>query len=670
MATRRTAILLVAVLATPLVWWMASDRGAPRWQSLAEAWNPRFTTEEQGEGWWGGKISASAWTHAEEEGEWVAELPFRSPEGVYRLTQDDADIAPERFRVTDGKVYLDGNPGEGVWLRARFPTPWKEDGRWRKSLAFYTGDAISLMTGVPQKLQLDCPPASALRWHLVGESLQPGPHQATLSLSVDGEIVWQEPLPRSNEGTWHEVVLPAEMNGPLELEFSLEGSLALAALLAPTLGPAQVERDRANRRPDLVLFLADTFRADNLEAYGGTGNTPNLDRLASESLVFEKAWSTASWTLPSQASMFTGLYPPQHGATQHGRVIPSDLVTLAERLQHHGYRTGAITDAGFVSGRFGFAQGFEWFADRTERNLRRTLDEASRFLAADDGRPVFLFVQTYRAHHPYRVGPEESTEDWDRFFQENRDRFDLPVLRMRADDDGGTPGPEERAERAEAVAQLKALYDEGVASLDAEFGTWFDELEEQGFFDTGYLIWTSDHGEAFEEHGDLWHGGLMWQELIRIPLLVHGGGLEAGSIPHPASLIDVPRSFCALAGVPPDPSWQGRALFELAPERRLFGFGHGQARSRVAILDGDRKILALSSPESLLEGHFDCAFDLETDPGEQQNLKQAQVDWPAELCRDAAPDVERLSVPLSDPTTTKLENDADLKALGYTGEED
>jgi arylsulfatase A-like enzyme len=143
-----------------------------------------------------------------------------------------------------------------------------------------------------------------------------------------------------------------------------------------------------------VLFVADTFRADNLACYGGLeGLTPELDRLASESLTFLQARSTSTYTLPAHAALFSSLYPHQTSADGLAHALPDAIDTIAERLRRSGYRTGAVTDAAVVSRAFGMQQGFESWDERRS-DLDSTLERVRAFLGSADGRPTFLFVHT------------------------------------------------------------------------------------------------------------------------------------------------------------------------------------------------------------------------------------------------------------------------------------
>ena len=228
----------------------------------------------------------------------------------------------------------------------------------------------------------------------------------------------------------------------MTLTFEVEGDPGVTAILDPVVGPLEVgdygDRPWEDAAPDIVVFLADTFRADNLAAWGGAPDVaPNTNALAEASVRFLETRATSVWTLPTHASMFSGLFPLQHGAITSETKLSPDLLTIAEHLAAHGYRTGAITEGAFVSRTYGLDQGFAWFEERTatERPYPLTLAGALDFLDADDGRPVFLFVHTYRVHAPYRIGAEEDAEP-------ERDLMRRIGVRMREIEAAGGQGLE------------------------------------------------------------------------------------------------------------------------------------------------------------------------------------------------------------------------------------
>ena len=286
--------------------------------------------------------------------------------------------------------------------------------------------------------------------------------------------------------------------------------------------------------PNLLLVTLDTTRADHLGPYGyPRPTTPRLDALARDAVLYTRAVSTSSWTLPAHASLFTGRFPWSHGARYdpEGPLVLADAIeaprairarglspgaeTLAGRLAAAGYDTAAVVGGPWMLRSFGLAEGFAHYDDDgiTEYRGRRAEDVArgARAWLADwhdsgDGRPFFLFLNFFDPHFPYDPPPPH-------------DRAFLP------------PDVEPDSRRR---AQWKALYDGEIRYVDEQLGSVLDLLEERDLYDDTWIVVTADHGELFGEHGEWGHGGHLYQELVAIPLLVkpadaRGAGREEAS---------------------------------------------------------------------------------------------------------------------------------------------
>ena len=524
-------------------------------------------------------------------------------------------------------------PGAGHFA-CRMERGRDEQGSWRAVVQDVVADGLSVWPGESFETSVDVPPRSALRFATVSHGLGRA-GRVTFRVLRDGTTLLEheEELGAASLGTWHE--LPLASAGRARFTFEVRGAPGLTAFLHPWIAPLEVgtpgARPWTEKRPDVVLFLADTFRADLMAAGWAREVVPNLDRLAERSLCFLRARSPSTSTLPAQSSLFTGLFPTQHGALRDGLTFSPTLVTLAEHLTRAGYRTGAVTDAGFVSRQYGFDQGFEWFREQTglaQQRLSKTLRAANEFLARDDGRPAFLFVHTYRTHWPYRTGRDE-----DRSAHEALNaRFSVAP--------GEVPDPEVLAAFA---GELAALYRQGASALDEQVGAWVGELEHGGFFRQGYLVFTSDHGEAFFEHGKSEHGGPPYEEELRIPLFLFGPGIEARSSLAAVSLLDVTPTLAELCGIAPDPDWCGRSLLGAEHDRLTFGWQSKLDGSWLSLVAGERKLILEGELEALESGAVKAAFELGRDPAERANVLREGALWPAELARSAASEFEPLS---------------------------
>ena len=415
--------------------------------------------------------------------------------------------------------------------------------------------------------------------------------------------------------------------------------------------------------PNLVVLSIDTLRADRLGCYGHERDTsPHIDRFASEGVLFKRAIATSSWTLPSHASMLTGLTVSRHGAYLYGAGsrLPARVDTLAELLWRRGYRTAGITGGGFLN--FGLQQGFDRYW--TVESVDALVQQARDWLREPRVRPFLLFLHTYAVHAPYTPPPPYNA----RFDPGYEGPFELAFTA----DDLRDIDPGSLDDRT--IAHLSALYDGGIAYLDEQLGPLFDELARPALREDTCVVLTSDHGEEFGEHGDLFHDqAKLFAELLRVPLIVwcpsrypDGRVVEA-----PVSLVDLTPTLLDLAGVRPTRNLDGVSLRPVlergaAPRRSrlLLSEVHGslvQKRGSVRAVRDDRHKLIVSTVDGSL-----ALFDLARDPGETTDVSMAHPDV-----------VERLASKLpasgqvqsgrehrirSRPDTETLEQ---LRALGY-----
>jgi len=681
--------------------WLSLERGwtPERAESTSGAGSasPRLVRRESGE-WLEIDLSRADWVYKERLGVWGAEVPARGaglrPEGDPQTleapgkrytylppTRLGPAIEGERppddtFLHTAGGLFLVAPIGEepppelvlSLWAgRGRA----EDAGSWRVEGTRFTGDGLAVRPGERTRVEV---PASSVDASLTfAACLEPAWEReeegarVTFALEVDGERRWSlDVAPWEEHASWHRVALPRS-SAPRRVDFVVEGSVAFTSFLVPRVAPADRARPaggvRPGSEPDVVVFLADTFRADNLELdVDGAPLLPNLRELAAESRLFEQARSTSTYTFPAHASLFTSLYPRTVGAIGATMVMPEQPLTLAEHLRRHGYRTGAVTDSAMVSARYGLAQGFEYF-DESLVSLASTLERARAFLAADDGRPTFLFVHTYRAHTPFLVGDEIRERLGGRLELEGEfatlERRRLALERARE----GPVGEEERR----LVEHLHDLYRGGAADLDREIGPFLDELRERRLLAQGLLVFTSDHGEAFLEHGDVYHTGEVFEEQLRVPLLLAGRGITPGREARPVSLLDVAPTVAEAAGLPVPDGWLGRSLLGPPPERLLFAFQcWGEPKeSTLAVFDGPRKLIASEAAPELEAGGLRGAYALDADPGETVDRRDEA--WVEELLRRARPVIAplrepRYEVQTLEPGGVELRQ---LQKLGY-----
>ena len=404
------------------------------------------------------------------------------------------------------------------------------------------------------------------------------------------------------------------------------GPLLLALTACDAVSPGDSAGDT---RPNLILVSFDSLRADHLGTYGYHRDTsPNLDRFAAESVLFERAYSTSSWTLPAHASMLSSLYPEEHGASSARKALGDEVVLLPETLAAAGYRSRAIVSVGLLHRVFGFAQGWEAYDDATavpageeDPERRRTSAvvgrRAAEFLDALAPGPFFLFVHDYDVHFDYQPPPP-----YDTLF-EPAHVPDFDPSNYAFNDTIHRDMPRAHLER------LIALYDGEIRWVDHNFGLLMAELERRGLADNTVVAVVGDHGEEFFEHGEKGHQNNLFNTSLQVPMIVRfPDGEHAGRrVEAPVSLVDLAPTLAAAAGVAPDPSWAGIDIATLVENNTAHGparwlhaelmarSGHAQ---RAAIF-GRKKGLARFGARGHVPGRAGL-YDVVADPEERNPL--------------------------------------------------
>jgi len=406
-------------------------------------------------------------------------------------------------------------------------------------------------------------------------------------------------------------------------------------------------------RPNVVLISLDTTRRDHLSCYGyPRPTTPEIDTVAAESLLFTNSWANSNWTLPTHASLLTGLYPDTHGArflspdevgdhalTQYeGKLLPS-CPTAAELLGQSGYRTGAVlANYGYLSRRFKLDRGFEHYDARRGRapcwyrSGSEITDEALRWLKNADDRPFFLFVNYMDAHLPYNPPPEYVK----RFATHYTDADLMPLpeayFRELFLEENVRRSPLDESRRT----WLADRYDGGLAYMDAQVGRLIAGLRALGAYDNTLIVITSDHGESLGEHATWGHCMRLFEPELTVPLIVKSPGDGARGVrSDPAQSVDVLPTILATLSLPKPPEVAGRSLLEVAEcdifakkhlDLRMQSFPSPVNQHQWAMYRGPLKYLEFSAGPPEL-------YDLSTDPGELNNLassRQSDVETLAE----------------------------------------
>ena len=472
-------------------------------------------------------------------------------------------------------------------------------------------------------------------------------------------------------------------------------------------GGAAPERRDANataqgaNRPNILLVVIDTTRADHLSCYGYERPTsPRIDAFAAESTLFERAFSQSSWTKPSMASMLTGHFPTMHQTNLEASILPQSETIVTEHLRAQGYRTAVLSGNPWVTPDYGFGRGVDYFFSiyderfarvtqfmRTLKRLSKLMGdrkwvynrvkllvqgelsttkrdevvaaEAVRWLGQHrEGGPFYMHIQFMSPHHPYDPPPP-----FDKFVP---DRSVKPV----------TVYPKKSyfffehgdALDAKQTADMIARYDGDILFADTVFGRLMDEMRAMKLLDDTIVVLTSDHGDEFYDHQNWGHGQSVYNELLHVPLIVRYPKAFAPGrrVATPVMSIDIVPTLLALTGSPPMPLAAGQSLVDAERQTRspdafselIYRFG--AARS---VVSGEHKLVDLQQGERKqallydLRGDFREQHDLAaSDPTRATALTQqlaAVHDWAA------GHQSESKSLAVTD------EMEQRLKALGY-----
>jgi len=468
------------------------------------------------------------------------------------------------------------------------------------------------------------------------------------------------------------------------------------------------------RRPDVVLIVIDTLRQDRLSCYGhDRATSPNLDRLAADGVLYERAVSTAPWTLPSHASMFTGLPPSRHRTHHEHLNLTDDHATLAEHLRDAGYETMGVSNNPWITERMGMTQGFESYhepwRDRVSGgrfDLNIFVDPGTHGMvdagaadtealigewldARDDARPYFLFVNLIEVHGYY--DPPEAYRN--RFTDEPLDRHAVKAVNLAFHEQAYADSLQ-----PELLDRIGALYDGEIAYVDDWIGRFVGDLRERGRLDDTMIIVTSDHGEAFGEYRScslpiIDHQLSVHDVLLDVPLLIHyprgdddpdpdhGGGLPPAGHREPGlvSSVDLVPTVLDVVGAAVPDSLDGVSLAAgpPSPDRVLFSeyyrpvvhlgllHNHVEDRRVLGCLIERRLVAAHDADETVILSSRDgvVAVDPATGPAREVSDVTSVPDGLRSAAEARLTEME--SGPSLSPPKLDEAVDAALRSLGY-----
>jgi arylsulfatase A-like enzyme len=420
--------------------------------------------------------------------------------------------------------------------------------------------------------------------------------------------------------------------------------------IAPAEPPATVP-EGWSEQANVVVFLIDSLRADRLGLYGydQRPTSPRIDALAREAVVFEQAYGPAPWTLPAVASLMTSTFPCEHRVLNDHRWLVDALVPLPERLKRLDYTTLGLFASVYSGPHYRIGRGYDELAP----SLDNDGEKVRRLLEQHPGTPFFLYIHNTEPQLPYRFAPahtdgfpdipEKTRQEIHRHCRAYRrlSQVDFKAKRER----GTTDNTEKQAEHLTALRALQddysALYDAAVRLADTRVGSVIDVLKERGLWDNTLFIVLSDHGEEFDEHGGWLHGQSAYEELLRVPLIIHfPQGQHAGQrVQSVVSLVDVlPTILDCLRAPDFAQAARGRSLMPLVrgelPDktddfvvpairinRKEYYRPWNESRGdiNVVVRRGSWKAIWNREPNTLE------LYDLSKDPREQQDVSEANA---------------------------------------------
>ena len=471
----------------------------------------------------------------------------------------------------------------------------------------------------------------------------------------------------------------------------------LAVLVAHVVARPS-DRLGATVQPNVLIVVIDALRPDRLGAYGYTRNTsPNLDRLASESWLYTQAITTAPWTKPAIASLFTGLYPREHGISSADwsrrdeagaaqvSALPAKSLTLPELLAEAGYRTAAFGENHHLIARLGFAQGFEEHAlDLMDRSFmesvtgRLGLGIAQHFASPGQGRntgrkiherffgwlpsgdqPYFAYLHHIDVHWPYRAPAPYAQR-----FHARRTTTDFNSMAFYMKAGPQRADPDQPPDINAALLQdMSDAYDEGIQFVDAELGRLFAELKRRGTYDRTLIVVTADHGEQFMEHGEIGHGTSLHDVLLRVPLIIKfpcpGPNCRAHRVEEQVQTVDLMPTILATVGVPAPQALSGRDIAKPVPATRV---AYAEVGGQIALRTSQFKLI------HYLEESRTELYALQPDPGERRNLSDSDPQLAATFRDRLFSWLEQTEQNAAAPREEVVADEqmlARLKALGY-----
>jgi arylsulfatase A-like enzyme/uncharacterized membrane protein YbhN (UPF0104 family) len=445
--------------------------------------------------------------------------------------------------------------------------------------------------------------------------------------------------------------LPALLLGALVVGGGAIAGRALYPSAPAALTPPPVPAALA-AKPNLLLIVIDTLRADALSCYGGSVEAKNICGIAEQGGTLFTGFSHASWTKPSFASILTSTLPSTHNTMSKTATLPQDLVMVSEALQQHGYATGGIVANINLAPSFGFQQGYDEYTYLSPDYLFGADESSSKLIFYQIGRKLALKRKPGHRVADYYQDATTVTRVADDWLARHRDsRFFLLLHYMDPHDPYfAHPYTGEAIARVEtdnpdpALAKhMRELYDGEIRFTDAHIGKVEAKLRELGLWDDTMIVITADHGEEFHEHGGWWHGTTLYEEQIHVPLLVKWPKGKVGAPPragdHPVRHLDIAPTLLMLAGATIPPAMQGTDLAvpmaqRSEADRMLYAEEDHEGNVLRAIRTNTWKLIEANTgnPRGLAPAEL---FAIDKDPDEKQNVVEQNAKVTVEMRQHA-----------------------------------
>lgn len=404
------------------------------------------------------------------------------------------------------------------------------------------------------------------------------------------------------------------------------GIIAILACLAWILAGG-ITSVSAATQPNIILIIIDTLRSDHLGCYGYRRSTsPAMDAIAAEGVRFDQAISAASWTTPSVMSMFTSLLPSLHQTVTTANLLPENMTTLAAELKKGGYQTAAIVVNPGTSGKFGFSRGFDLYDDNSiqlaaglgdlDLNNNSVSDKVTQYAVKwlksgrQPNRPFFLHVFYFDPHYDYMPPSPYDGMFTDPDYYGGQDGSKITTLEGK---------PLTKADKE----QIIGLYDGEIRFTDDQIKALIDTLRSMSLLADTLLVITGDHGEEFWEHDGVAHGHTLYDELLRVPLIMHWPKeiKPKQVVAKQVSLLDLMPTILDMAGLPVPVQCRGQSLiplFKSSPNRTF------TERPVFAETESKVSLKCIRTPSQKLIEHIKDrtfeAYDLDIDPFESDDL--------------------------------------------------